>query len=187
MRPRPDAVLRCRLAPSSRVRRRGRGRSGRRRNVDRRSPRGPRRYRMRRPLRGGTRCVPQPVVDARGHRAEMALTGEHLSERVRDVHDLDIRGVDLGRRERGIHDLRGQRGKIASFLGQIAREVALVTAENPHVGAAHEPAVLQLKELLDGIRHPEGGPASSRSEPTRPWRARWSTVWPPITGHAHCD
>ena len=39
-----------------------------------------------------TRCggVPQPVVDGGGHRAEMTLAGEHLPERVGDVHHADV-------------------------------------------------------------------------------------------------
>ena len=94
--------------------------------------------------RGGR--VPQPVVDGGGHGAEVALAGEHLAERVGDVHDVDVGGVDFGRRECGIHHLGGQIGEVVAFAGEVAREIALIAAEDPDVGDAHEPTLLQLRE-----------------------------------------
>ena len=91
------------------------------------------------------RRVPQPVADGCRHRAEVALLGEHLAECVRDVHDADIGGVDLGRGEGGVDDLAGQVREVEAFSGEVAGEVALVAAENPDV-SVHSRTLLQLRE-----------------------------------------
>ena len=91
-------------------------------------------------LVAGRRGVPQPVVHGGGHRAEVALAGEQLTEGVGDVHDVDRGGVHPRGGERGIDHFGGQIGEIEALAGQVAAEVALVAAEDPDVGgAAHEP------------------------------------------------
>jgi hypothetical protein len=67
----------------------------------------------------------------------MALGREHLAERVADVHDADVTRVDTGGLEGGRDDLRGQPGEVDALARQVAREVALVTAQYPHARAAH--------------------------------------------------
>ena len=61
------------------------------------------------------------------------------------MHDADVGGVDLRRGERAVDHLGGQVGEIVALPVQVAREVALIAAEDPHVGA-HDPTVLQLRE-----------------------------------------
>ena len=56
----------------------------------------------------GRRRVPEAVDDAGRHGAEVALSGEHLAERVADVDDADVVGVDLGRLQRRRHDTCGE-------------------------------------------------------------------------------
>ena len=93
--------------------------------------------------RGG---VPQSVVDAGRHRAEVALAGEHLAEGIGDVNHLDVGGVDPGCRERVGHHFGGQVGEVMAFAGEVAREIALIAAEDPDVFSAHDWTVLQLRE-----------------------------------------
>ena len=75
----------------------------------------------------------RPSLTRGGHRAEVALPGEHLAEGVADVDDVDVGGVDLGRLERVVDDLGGQVGEVVAFAGEVAREVALIAAEDPDV------------------------------------------------------
>ena len=93
--------------------------------------------------RGG---VPQAVVHGGGHRAEVALPGEHLAEGVADVDHVDVGGVDLGRAQRVVDDLGGQIGEVEAFAGEVAGEIALIAAEDPDVRSAHGATVLQLRE-----------------------------------------
>ena len=72
------------------------------------------------------------------HRAEVALAGEQLTERVGDVDHVDRVGLESRSGERGSDDLGSQVREIESLPGQVAAEVALVAAEDPDVGAAHE-------------------------------------------------
>ena len=73
-----------------------------------------------------------------GHRAELTLPGEQLAERVADVDHLDVGCVDLGRRQCGGHHLGGQIGEVMTFPGEVAGEIALIPAENPNAGSAHD-------------------------------------------------
>ncbi len=68
-------------------------------------------------LVAGGRGVPQTVVHGGRHRAEMALTGEHLTEGVGHVHHLDVGGVDHRLGEGLVDDLAGQVGEVASSPG----------------------------------------------------------------------
>ena len=88
----------------------------------------------------------RPVDDGGRHGAEVALGGEQFAERVGDVDDADVGGVDLGRLERRGHHLGGQLGEVEAFAVQVAGEVALIAAEDPDVGAGHDRTVLQLTE-----------------------------------------
>ena len=63
----------------------------------------------------------------------MALLSEHLAEGVGDVHDVDTDGVDAGFGQGLVHYLAGQIGEIAAFPGQVAREIALVSAQYPDI------------------------------------------------------
>ena len=82
-----------------------------------------------------------------GHRTEVGLPGEQLSERVGDVHDADRARVHPRGGEGGVDHLAGQVGEIEALAGQVAAEVALIAAENPDVGgAAHGRTILQLTE-----------------------------------------
>ena len=74
-----------------------------------------------------------PSCDGGRHRAEVALAGEQLAERVADVDDADVVGVDPGGGEGGVDDLGGQVGEVETLAGQVAGEVALVAAEDPDV------------------------------------------------------
>ena len=68
----------------------------------------------------------------------MALPGEHLAERVAEVHDVDVGRVDLRRGKSGVHDFSGQIGEVVSFAGEVAGEIALIPAEDPDACAAHD-------------------------------------------------
>ena len=93
------------------------------------------------------RGVPQPFVHGGGHRPEVRLAGEQLTEGVGDVDDVDRVGVQPRGGERGVDHFAGQIGEVEALAGQIAAEVALVAAEDPDVGgAAHERTILQLTE-----------------------------------------
>ena len=94
------------------------------------------------PGRGG---APQGVVDGRGHRAEVALAGEHLPERVGHVDDVDVGGIDHGLGQGRVDDLAGQIGEVMALAGQVAGEITLVAAENPDT-AGHRLRLLQLTE-----------------------------------------
>jgi len=74
------------------------------------------------------------------------LPGEHLAEGVRHMNHFDGGGVDLGRAQRVVDDLGGQVGEIKAFAGEVAREIALIAAEDPDVRSAHGATVLQLRE-----------------------------------------
>jgi hypothetical protein len=74
----------------------------------------------------------------------MALTGKHLAESIGHVNHLDVRGIDAGRREGVVHHFGGQVGEVMAFAGEVAREIALIAAEDPDVGS--ERTVLQLRE-----------------------------------------
>ena len=117
----------------------------------------------------GGRCVPESVVDGGRHGAEVTLAGEHLAERIGDVHHVDVGRVDhrLGQRE--IDDLAGQLGEVAALPGQVAREVALVPTENPDI-ACHKAEATTAKRVggPDWQVGHRGGPAGSWSEPTGP-------------------
>ena len=78
------------------------------------------------------RGVPELVAHRGRHRPEVALPGEHLAEGVGDVDDPDVVAVHLGRGERGLDDLGGQSREVAVLFAEVASEVALVAAENPH-------------------------------------------------------
>ena len=126
------------------------------------------------------RRVPQPLVHGGGHRAEVALAGEQLTEGVGDMHDVDRGGVQLRGGERGLDHFGGQIGEIEALPGQVAAEVALVAAEDPDIGgAAHDRDDTTTNRVTraDGSAR-EGGPAGSRSEPTRPQWVWWSTAAP---------
>src|SRR3954447_4459285 len=81
--------------------------------------------------RGG---VPQSVVDTGRHRAEVALPGEHLAEGVGHVNHRNVGGVNSGRRECISHYFGRQIRVVTALAGEVAREVALITAEDPDVG-----------------------------------------------------
>ena len=74
----------------------------------------------------------RPSHDGGRHRAEVALAGEHLAEGVGDVDDSDVGGVHLGRGQRAVDDLGGQRREVAALPAEVAGEIALVAAEDPH-------------------------------------------------------
>ena len=79
------------------------------------------------------------------HRPEVALLGEHLAEGSGHVYHPDVGGVDHGLGECLVDDLPGQAGEVDALPVQIAREVALIAPENPHV-TGHRPRLLQLTE-----------------------------------------
>jgi len=109
-------------------------------------PRESRRFRMRMRLHGGTRGCPTVVVDTGRHRAEVALPGEHLAEGVGHVNHRNVGGVNSGRRECISHYFGRQIRVVTALAGEVAREVALITAEDPDVGSTHGGTVLQLRE-----------------------------------------
>ena len=76
----------------------------------------------------GCRGVPQTRTDGGRHGAQVALLSEHLTEGVGDVHDVDIGGVDPRFRQGLVHQLAGQIGEITAFPGQVAGEIALISA-----------------------------------------------------------
>src|SRR5262249_51543308 len=82
----------------------------------------------------GGRDAPQLGRDGGRHRAELPLTGEELSERVADMDHPDVGRCDAARRERVGHDLADQVGEVQPGTGPVAREVGLVTAEQPGHG-----------------------------------------------------
>src|SRR5271166_1103477 len=85
----------------------------------------------------------------------MTLTCEHLAEGVRDVDDTDVGGVDLGRSERAVDDLCGESCEVAILSGEVASEIGLVAAENPHAcRAVHTRTVLRDDAGLSGRRCP---------------------------------
>ena len=75
----------------------------------------------------------------------------------------------LRRRERAVHHFGGQVGEVVAFAGEVAREIALIAAEDPDVWSAHDRDRTTTKRVTraDSAGR-EGGPAGSRSEPTRP-------------------
>ena len=86
------------------------------------------------------RRVPELVADRGRHRPEVALSGEHLTEGVCDVDNSDVGGVHLRRGERALDDLCGQSREVTVLFAEIASEIALVAAENPHAcRAVHTP------------------------------------------------
>src|SRR5262249_37675150 len=88
--------------------------------------------------RGGP--VPQLVADRGRHRPEVALAGEHLTEGVGDMDHSDVGGVHLRRGKRVLDDLCGQGREVAVLFAEVASEIALVAAENPHTcRAVHTP------------------------------------------------
>ena len=93
------------------------------------------------------RGVPQPFVHGGGHRPEVGLTREQLTEGVGDMHDADRVSVHARGSKRGVDHFAGQVGEIEALAGQVAAEVALIAAEDPDIrGAAHERTILQLTE-----------------------------------------
>ena len=77
----------------------------------------------------------------------MALTGEHLAEGIRDVDDPGgsyVGGVHFGGGQRGVYDLFGEVGEIQFLSAQVASEIALIAAENPHV-VLHSRTLLQTE------------------------------------------
>ena len=78
------------------------------------------------------RGAPQPRRNGRGHRTQVSLPGEQLTERVAHVHDVDLAGVDTRGVERRLHGVGEQVGEVAALTGEIAREVRLVPAEHRH-------------------------------------------------------
>ena len=85
--------------------------------------------------------------------------------------------------ERVVHHFGGQVGEIMAFAGEVAREIALIAAEDPDVGCAHARDATTTKRVTRAhSARGEGGPAGSMSEPTRPQRTRWSTIAFACTG-----
>ena len=80
----------------------------------------------------GGRGVPEVVAHRGRHRAEVALAGEHLAEGIADMDHSDVGGVHFGRGECAFDDLSGQSREVAVLFGEVAGEIALVAAENPH-------------------------------------------------------
>lgn len=105
-----------------------------------------------------SRCrgVPEAVANGGRHRPEVGLPGEHLTEGVGDVHHADVGGIDLGRAQRRVDDLGGQRGEVVAFFGEVASKIALVTAENPDAG---RPIHTLTVPPTAGLLGPLGGPA----------------------------
>ena len=67
----------------------------------------------------------------------MPLLGEQLAERVGDVHDVDVGGIQACVVECRVDDLGGQLGEAQAFAVEVAGEVALIAAEDPHIRRAH--------------------------------------------------
>ena len=76
----------------------------------------------------------------------MALTGEHLTEGVCDVHGFDVLCAGGGGLECAVHDLVRQIGEVAPLTVEVAREIALIPAEHPDIRPRHSRTVLQLTE-----------------------------------------
>jgi hypothetical protein len=76
----------------------------------------------------------------------MALPGEHLAEGIGHMDHPDVGGVDPGRGECVVHHFGRQVGEVMTFTGEVAREIALIAAEDPDVFSAHDWTVLQLRE-----------------------------------------
>jgi hypothetical protein len=86
------------------------------------------------------RGVPKVVADRGRHGAEVALAGEHLAEGIPDMDHPDVGGAHLGRSECVLDDLGGQSREVAVLLGEVAGEIALVAAKDPHAcRAIHTP------------------------------------------------
>jgi hypothetical protein len=89
------------------------------------------------PRQGTERCPLQKLrraasLTAARHRPEVPLPGEELAEGIADVDDTDLRAGEAGCDEGALDDLTDQPVDADALSGQVAREVALVTAENPH-------------------------------------------------------
>lgn len=67
------------------------------------------------------------------HGAEVGLTGEQVAEGVCDVYDADVGGRDPGAVQCVVDDFEGESGEVDLLAAEIAGEIALVPAENPHV------------------------------------------------------
>ncbi len=60
---------------------------------------------------------------------------------------FDVAGVNFGFRERISHHFGGQIGEVMAFAGEVAREIALIAAEDPDVGSAHERTSTTIKRV----------------------------------------
>ncbi len=73
----------------------------------------------------------QPGFDGGRHRAHVPLPGEQLPERIADMDDADVLGVDAGGRKGARHHLGGHGCHVRTLFGPVACVVRLVAAENP--------------------------------------------------------
>ncbi len=67
------------------------------------------------------------------HGAQLGLPGEQRTEGVCDMDNADVGGLDSGAVQRVVDDLEGELGEVDLLAGEVAREIALTTAENPDV------------------------------------------------------
>jgi len=79
----------------------------------------------------GGRLAPQVRLDGGGHRAQLALTGEQLPERVPDVNGVHVPRLQAGRLERARDRLADHVGDLKALARVIACEIALVAAGDP--------------------------------------------------------
>ena len=91
-----------------------------------------------------------PLVHGGRHGTEVSLPGEHLAKGISEVYDVDLGRLDFGRGECRIHHLGGQFGEVVPFAGEIAGEIALIPAEDPDVGAAHDADGTTTKRVTPG-------------------------------------
>ncbi len=96
------------------------------------------RSRRTRALVATRRDTPELVDGRRGHRSEVPLPGVDLPECIGDMDHPDLLGRDPPGLQRRRGDLGGQGAQVPALLGEISREVRLISADDPHGSGIHE-------------------------------------------------